>query len=152
MAKSLKRTAAPEPPTMPRIGDKVTIPPSESVRVITSVGKDGTEVNVESPGTNLEWFRVKVEDLNFVERRVPAKTSNPFTTPEPTFDFAEILAKVESVRDENLKRSDDDIDILKAYLKTQAVPRGAIIALETLAVEQHKSWKAAMKRIEESLE
>ena len=53
---------------------------------------------------------------------------------------------------ENLQRSDDDIDILKAYLKTQGAPKAAIEALEGLTVEQHGSWKKAMDRIKKLLE
>jgi hypothetical protein len=56
------------------------------------------------------------------------------------------------VGEENLKRLDDDIDILKAYLKTQYAPNLAIEALEGLTVEQHVSWKRAVERIKKLLE
>jgi hypothetical protein len=41
---------------------------------------------------------------------------------------------------------------LKAYLKTQHVPKGSIEALEGLTVEQHVSWKKAVERIKKLLE
>jgi hypothetical protein len=63
-----------------------------------------------------------------------------------------VLERIRTVERENLKRLDDDLDILKAYLKTQDAPKTTITALETLTVDQHESWKAAMKRIEELLE
>jgi hypothetical protein len=66
-----------------------------------------------------------VDNLIFVERKPPATTSNPFTSPEPTFDAGEILQRIATVKGENLKRLDDDLDILKAYLKTQHAPRGS---------------------------
>jgi len=66
---------------MPQIGDKVTRPRSESILEITRVSKDGDEVNLQLPGTNLEWFRVKTDTLTFVDRKPPPRTSNPFTTP-----------------------------------------------------------------------
>ena len=56
-----------------------------------------------------------------------------------------------TVQEENLQRLDDDIDILKAYLKTQHVPKAAIEALEGLTVEQHVSWKKAVERIKKQL-
>jgi hypothetical protein len=137
---------------MPRIGDKVTIPRTKSVLEVTHVSRDGDEVNLQLAGTNLEWFRVRTETLTFVERKPPARTSNPFTNPEPAFDTDEILERITTVQEENLKRLDDDVDVLKAYLKTQHAPKAAIEALEGLTVEQHVSWKKAIKKIEVLLE
>jgi hypothetical protein len=45
------------------------------------------------------------------------------------------LERIETVQRDSLKQSDDDIDILKAYLKTQRAPRAAIEALEDLTVD-----------------
>ena len=137
---------------MPRVGDKVTIPHAVSVLEVTHVSRDGDEVNLQRPGTNLEWFRVRTDTLTFVERKPPARTSNPFTNPEPMPDAVEALERIATVKDENLKRLDDDIDILKAYLKTQHAPKAAIEALEGLTVEQHVSWKKAIDRIKKLLE
>ena len=137
---------------MPRVGDKVTIPRASGVLEVEQVSRDGSEVTLRLPGTNLQWFRINAETLTYVERKPPASTSNPFTTPEPAFDTAAILEKIDSVRVENLQRSDDDIDILKAYLKTQGAPKAAIETLEDLTVEQHVSWKKAVDRIKKLLE
>jgi hypothetical protein len=87
-----------------------------------------------------------------VNRKPPARTSNPFTTPEPVFDTGEILALIASVKEENLKRLDEDVDILKAYLKTQHAPIAAIEALEGLTVEQHVSWKKVVERVKKLLD
>jgi hypothetical protein len=81
MAKSGKKSAARELPIVPRLGDKVMLPGSGSPLEITHVYYGGGEVNLQFPGTNLEWFRVKADTLTFVERKPPAKTSNPFTSP-----------------------------------------------------------------------
>jgi hypothetical protein len=43
------------------------------------------------------------------------------------------------------------MDLLKAYLKTQKVPKAALTALENLTVEQHVSWKKAVEKIEKLL-
>jgi hypothetical protein len=152
MAKTRKQAAAPDQVPMPQIGDKVTRPRSDSVLEITHVSKDGAEVNLQLPGTNLEWFRVKTDTLTFADRKPPARTSNPFTNPEPVFDAGEVLERIDIVRRESLQRIDDDIDILKNYLKTERVPRVAIEALEVVTIDQYKSWKTAVDRIKNLLE
>jgi hypothetical protein len=155
MAKPRKKPtaqpAAPEPPPMPLIGDKVTMPRSKSVLEVNHVSRNGDEVDLLLPGTNLQWFRVRTDTRTFVDRKPPARTSNPFTTPEPVFDTGEILERIAAVQKESLKRLDDDIDILKAYLKTQRAPKAPIEALERLTVEQHVSWKKAVDRIKKLL-
>ena len=103
-------------------------------------------------GINLQWFRVRADTLTYVDRKPPAKTSNPFTTPEPAFDADEVLERIRTVQEENLQRFDDDLDILKAYLKTQHAPKAAIEALEGLTVEQHVSWKKAVERVKKLIE
>jgi hypothetical protein len=151
MAKTRKKAAVPEPPPTPQVGDKVTIPIAKSILEVTYVSHDSDEVNLQLPGTNLEWFRVRTDTLTFVERKPPARTSNPFTNPEPTFDAGEVMERIATVQEENLKRLDDDVDILKAYLKTQRAPKAAIETLEGLTVEHHVSWKKAVARIEKLL-
>src|SRR5258705_13684870 len=155
MAKPRKKPAAQpaaaEPPPMPQVGDKVRIPNATSVLEINHVSRDGDEVDLQLPGTNLQWFRVRTEILTFAERKPPVRTSNPFITPEPIFDAGEILERIATVQEENLKRLDDDVDILKAYLKTQHAHIAAIEALEGLTVEQHVSWKKAIERIKKLL-
>jgi hypothetical protein len=147
-----KPASAPEPPPMPQVGDKVKLPNVQSVLEITHVGHDGEEVNLQLPNTNLQWFRVKTETLTFVDRKPPARTSNPFTNPEPVFNAKEVLERIAIVQRENLERSDSDIDILKTYLKTQHVPRTVIEALEGVTIDQHKSWKKAVVQIIKLLE
>jgi hypothetical protein len=152
MAKPRKKTAAPEPSPIPQVGDKVRPYSSEMVYEISKVHYGGDAVDLHVPGTNLQRFRVPVDNITYVERKPPARTSNPFTNPEPTFDAGEVLERITTVKEENLKRLDDDIDILKAYLKTQQAPRAAIEVLEGLTVEQHVSWKKAIERIKKLLE
>jgi hypothetical protein len=151
MDKPRKKTAAPEPPPMPQVGDKVYPPRSELIYEISKVHYGGDEVDLHVPGTNLERFRVRTDALTYVERKPPARTFNPFTNPEPMPDASEALERIATVKDENLKRLDDDIDILKAYLKTQRAPKAAIEALEGLTVQQHVSWKKAVERIKKLL-
>jgi hypothetical protein len=148
---SRKKPAAPAAPIVPRVGDKVTIPRASSVLEVEQVSSDGSEVTLRRPGTNLQWFRVPADTLTYVDRQPPAKTSNPFTTPEPTLDAAAVLERIDIVRRESLKRIDDDIDILKTYLKTEDSADAAIEALEDLTIDQHKSWKAAIEKVKKAL-
>jgi hypothetical protein len=55
-----KQAAAPEPPPVPHVGDKVIPQRSELLYEISYVSKEGDEVNLHAPGTNLERFRVPV--------------------------------------------------------------------------------------------
>ena len=137
---------------MPKIGDKVTMPRSESILEVTSVSRDGDEVNLQLPGTNLQWFRVRSDTLTFVERKAPARTSNPFTTADPVFNADEVMERIHTVERENLQRLAEDIAILTKYLKTQNVPKTAVDALEGLSRKQQESWETAVERIEELLE
>jgi hypothetical protein len=153
MAKTRKKAAAaPNQPPVPQVGDKVTPPRSEMVYEISRVSPGGEDVDLHIPGTNLERFRVRTDTLTFVDRKPPARTSNPFTVPEPTLDVDEVMKRIAVVQEENLKRLDDDVDILKTYLKTQRAPKAVIEALEELTVQQHVSWKKTIRRIEELLE
>ena len=78
MAKPRKKPPAPELPPIPQVGDKVYPPRSEMVYEISKVHHGGEEVDLHVPGTNLERFRVRTDSVTFVERKPPAKTSNPF--------------------------------------------------------------------------
>jgi hypothetical protein len=138
-------------PTTPQVGDKVLPPRSEMVYEIMRVHIGGEEVDLHVPGTNLERYRVRTDALRYVERMPPVSTSNPFTKAEPVFDSGDLIDRISVVHQESLKRFNDDMDILKAYLKTQKVPNAAINALEVLTVELHVSWKKAVERIEKLL-
>jgi hypothetical protein len=118
---------------------------------ISHVHGGGDEVDLRVPGTNLQRFRVRTDRLTFVERKPPVQTSNPFTSPEPVFDGGELLERIETVQRDGLKQSEDDIDILKAYLKTQRAPKEAIEVLEGLTIDQHKAWKIAVGKIKKVL-
>jgi hypothetical protein len=152
MAKPRQKADAPEAPLAPQVGDKVKPGRSVLTYEISNVHYGGKEVDLQVPGTNMQRFRERVDNLTFVERKPPARTSNPFTNPEPALDVDEIMQRIATVKEQNLKRLDDDIDILKAYLKTQHAPRATIETLEGLTVEQHVSWKKAADRIKKLLE
>ena len=63
-----------------------------------------------------------------------------------------IFERVATIQRENLQRLDDDIEILKKYLKTEGAGKEVLQALETLSNEQHASWQAVVERIEDLME
>jgi hypothetical protein len=98
MAKPRKRAAAPDAPIMPQVGDKVKPGKSEMVYEIYRVHDGGDEVDLHVAGTNLQRFRERTDILTFVERKPPARTSNPFTNPEPVLDAGEVLNRIATVK------------------------------------------------------
>jgi hypothetical protein len=150
MAKSAKKLDGAKP-SLPQVGDKVLPPRSEMVYEIMRVHFGRDEVDLHVPGTNLERYRVRTDALRYVERMPPVQTSNPFTKAEPVFDTGDVLDRIAIVQQESLKQFDGDMDLLKAYLKTQKVPKAAITVLESLTVEHHVGWKKAMEKIEKLL-
>jgi uncharacterized small protein (DUF1192 family) len=152
MPKARKKVAvAPEAPAVPQVGDKVTVGSSDSVYEISRVHIGGDEVDLQFPNTNLMRFRVRTDALKYLERKPPARTSNPFTEAESVLDTDEIMERIATVQQENLERLDGDVDILKSYLKTQHAPKTAIEALEALTVDQHVSWKKAVEKVRKTL-
>ena len=136
---------------MPQVGDKVYPAKSEMLYEVSHVHHGGDEVDLHVPGTNLTRFRVRTDSLTFAERKPPVRTANPFTSPEPVFDGGELLERIETVQRDSLKQSDGDIDILKAYLKTEHAPKATIEALEDLTVDLYKGWKIAIGKIKKTL-
>ena len=144
MAKARKQAAAPEPPPVPQVGDKVIPERSEATYVITGIRSGGEYVDLELPGTNLTRFHVDVSTLKFVDRvaRKPIK-SGP--------DSDDLMERIGAVHRENLQRLADDIAILTKYLKTKGAPKAAIDVLEALSSEQRESWSTAVEKIEDLL-
>jgi hypothetical protein len=152
MAKARKKAehptlplAAPTPPPMPQVGDRVIPEGSDSEWKVTSVRSEGKYVDLGLPGTYLTRFRQDVSTLKFVDR-VATKT------PEPVNDTSAISERIATIQRENLQRLDDDIAILTKYLKTEGASKDVTAVLETLSNEQHASWQAAMERIEELMQ
>jgi hypothetical protein len=149
MAKARTKPTDREAP--PQVGDKVYPPNSQMLYEISHVHVGGDEVNLHVPGTNLERFRVRTDRFTFAERKPPARTSNPFTSPGPVLTVASCSSASRPSSVKASKQSGDEIDILKAYLKTQRPPKALIAALEDLIVDQHKAWKMAIGKVKKVL-
>jgi hypothetical protein len=152
MPKPTKKAGPIEPQPIPQVGDKVTVPPSDSVREVVHVSRDGTEVTLQALNSNLQWLRVLTETLKFVDRKAPPRTDNPFTCPESLFDAAEVLKRITTVQEENSQRFAEDVAILKKYLKTQKVPSSVMSVLDGLATIHEQAWHEAVEEIEGLLE
>jgi hypothetical protein len=78
MAKTRKKAAEPEVPLQPSVGDKVKVKPDRSV--LTYGGK---EVDLHVPGTNMQRFRERVDNLTFVERNLQPEPQTLSPIPSP---------------------------------------------------------------------
>jgi hypothetical protein len=155
MAKARKNVAHPTlplgpprpstPPPLPQVGDRVIPARSESEWKITSVRLGGKYVDLELPGTNLTRFHVDASTLKFIDRVTPK-------TQAPAHDSSAVFERIAIIQRENLQRLDDDIAILKQYLKTEGAPKATMQTLETLSNELHASWHLAVEQIEGLIE
>jgi hypothetical protein len=145
MAKS-KNSEAQLPPS---IGDKVTIGNSDSVYTIITISPNGSTVGLQLEGTNLERFRVPVEDLKFVDRR--AQPPRPPAPVKPRLPVEEIREHLASVQISALDHLAGEIAILKKYLKSKGAPEQAIGQLDDLVDSEEKRWKLTVGAIESLL-
>jgi hypothetical protein len=146
MAKSRKQAAAPDAPPELRIGDRVTIGSSDTVYVVTRASSNGKDVDLNLPGTNIERFRVPVDDLTFVDLapRPPAKPT------KPTINVDEVRERLATAQHASMDQLSGDIAILKKYLKSKGID--AADELDRLCKDTEESWRAAVAKIEELLE
>ena len=145
MARS-KNGDSPQPPS---IGDKVTIGNSDAVYTIITVSPNGSTVGLQLENTNLERFRVPVQDLKFVDRRPQAPPP-----PQPVrkrLPVEEILERLATAQTSTLDHLAGEIAILKKYLKSKNVPEQAIGQLDDLVESEEKRWQITLGAIESLL-
>lgn len=145
MAKLNKQAPVPEPPPVPRSGDRVTFGTSDSVYIVTRVSADGKDVDINLPGTSLERFRVPVEDLTFVDLalRPPSKPA------KPSINTEEVRERLATVQYTSMDQLSGDVAVLKKYLKSKGAPAEAADELDRLCKE---SWRTAVAKIAKLLE
>lgn len=148
MAKLNKQVAAPEPPPAPRSGDRVTLGTSDSVYIVTRASADGKDVDLNLPGTNLERFRVTVEDLKFVDLapRQPAKPA------KPSINIEEVRERLTTAQHTSMDQLSGDIALLKKYLKSKGVPADAANELDRVCKTTDEKWAGAIEAISKLLE
>ncbi len=127
----------------PVVGDIVTVGTGKSELRITKVYDDGQEVNLEMSGTNLERFRVRVEDLHFVERQ-PRKPKEP---EKPKIDVEELNERLIIAQHESVQQLSAAILQLKRHFEDSGAPPKAAIALDKFCVEVSEGWDETIGEI-----
>jgi hypothetical protein len=107
---------------------------------------DGTEVNLNFEGTNLERFRVKTETLKLVDR--VSRASELEVVSPSKLDVGEVLERIGTVQRDNLQRLDDDIAILTVYLKAKGAPKASIDLMNSLTKQQRANWQTTIDRLQ----
>lgn len=128
----------------PVIGDIVTVGTGKSELRITRVYEGGHAVDLEFPGTNLERFRIRVDDLHFVERQ-------PREPPKPKIDADDVREDIAAFDHSVVDHLKAEIAVLKKRLQRKKVPTAAE-ALDDFAEAIESAWKEAVKEIDASLE
>lgn len=131
---------------IPQAGDRVTVDGSTTVWTVTSVSYSGREVNLGIPGTNLERFRVPIDDLEF-EGRVLRKPKEP---PKPKMDVEAIRDRVEETGHSILDHLHGELAALKKFIRSKGF--SAVEVLDEFVERTEAGWKEAIERIEEKLE
>ncbi len=132
----------------PVVGDIVTVGTGKSELRITKVYDNGQAVDLELPGTNLERFRVPVEDLNFVERQ-PRKPKEP---EKPKIDVEEVREHIDAVHHSIIEHINGEIAVLKKYLKSKGVTSSSAGSLDEFCRTTEAGWKDAVEAIDKALE
>lgn len=149
LAESLSERSKPErheSHDAPQTGDQVTVGDRETVWTVSSVSYSGREVNLSIPGTNLERFRISVDDLNFVDR-APRKPKEP---PKPKMDVNAIRERIEEAEHSLIEHLQGEIAALKKFLRSKNFPDTEVLDEFTKSTET--SWKEAVEAIEEKFE
>jgi hypothetical protein len=129
---------------VPSLGDQVTIGKGDSIWSVSRVSTDGREVNLEIPGTNLERFRVNVDDLNFVERTTRHKPKEP---EKLKINAAEVRKRFTSARQKSTDELAHQIELLKKFLKNKGVQSTVSDELDELRMDIEDKWSVALESL-----
>ena len=142
------KTAQPEEPPPPVVGDRVTLSQSDTIFTISRVSPNGKQVDLRLEGTNIERFRVSISDLDFLERRAPRQPPKPA---KPAIDVEAVREHLTSAQHSSMDQLSGDIAVLKKYLRSKGVRASAIDELDDLCEATEKRWAAAVEEILSSL-
>ncbi|WP_130421661.1 hypothetical protein [Edaphobacter modestus] len=141
LAQKPKSESIHDHPAAVQVGDKVTVGDGESIWTVSRVSSDGNQVDLHIPETNLQRFRVLVDDLEFVERTQHPKPSKPA---EPEIDVDEVRKRIASARGEFMEHFDEQIKVLKKFLKSHNIPAKE---LDELRMDIEDRWSVAEEAI-----
>jgi hypothetical protein len=132
----------------PRVGERVTLGTSETVYTITRANPNSTDVDLQRPGTNIERFRVPIQNLTFVD----APEASPSKPAKPAINLEEIRERIVTAQHSSVEQFSGDIAVLKKYLKSKGIDSDAAEELDSLCEDMEKRWAKAVEAISDLLE
>ena len=134
----------------PQVGDRVTLG-TETIYTVTRASQDGSDVDLQTPGTNLYRYRVPIGDLKPVDP-VRQTSSAPSKSAKPSINIEEVRERIATAQQSSIDQFSGDIAILKKYLKSKDINQDALDELDSLCEDMEKRWSAAAEVIKEMLE
>jgi hypothetical protein len=134
----------------PQVGDRVTLG-TEVIYTVTRASQNGSDVDIQTPGTNLYRYRVPIGDLKPVDSvgEPSRQTSKPA---QKSFDVEAVREHLANAQHSGVDQFSGDIAILKKYLKSKGVDREVLEELDRLCEDMEKRWNAAVETISGLLE
>jgi hypothetical protein len=134
----------------PQVGDRVTLG-TEIIYTVTRASQNGSDVDLQTPGTNLYRYRVPIGDLKPVDA-VRQPSSAPSERAKPSINMEEVRERIANAQQSSVDQFSGDIAILKKYLKSKGIEAAALEELDSLCEDMEKRWSAAVEVIKEMLE
>ena len=134
----------------PQVGDRVTLG-TETIYTVTRASQNGSDVDLQTPGTNLYRYRVPIGDLKPVDP-VRQTSSAPSKPAKPSINIEEVRERMATAQQSSIDQFSGDIAILKKYLKSNGIEAAALVELDSLCEDMEKRWSAAVEVIKEMLE
>jgi hypothetical protein len=134
----------------PQVGDRVTLG-TETIYTVTRASQNGSDVDLQTPGTNLYRYRVPIGDLKPVDpvREPSRQTGKPA---QKSVDVEAVREHLANAQHSSIDQLSGDIAVLKKYLKSKNVSTEAAEELDRLCKDTEESWRTAVAKIEELLE
>ena len=134
----------------PQVGDRVTLG-TETIYTVTRASQNGSDVDLQTPGTNLYRYRVPIGDLKPVDPvREPSRQTNK--PAQKSFDVEAVHEHLANAQHSSVDQFSGDIAILKKYLKSKGIDAVALEELDNLCEDMEKRWNAAVNTISDLLE
>ena len=122
----------------------MSIGSSRTVFSITRVSEK--DVDLQLPSTNIERFRVPVDDLRYLDApKEPSRSSKPA---KPAVNLEEVRERITTAQQNSIDQFCGDIAILKKYLKSKSIDQDALDELDDLCNDTEKRWHATVETIE----
>src|ERR1700733_7795638 len=108
----------------PQVGDRVTLG-AETIYTVTRASQNGSDVDLQTPGTNLYRYRVPIGDLKPVDPvREPSRQASK--SAKTSVDVDAIREHLANAQHSSVDQFSGDIAILKKYLKGKGIDQDAL--------------------------